>query len=61
MPSNGKFYPDLVNVAKDTKGYQVLFTKAEIEEYSKKFSIDLDNYIKEEAPTKESNDYTEGR
>lgn len=62
MPSNGKFYPDLVNVAKDTKGYQVLFTKAEIEEYSKKFSIDLDNYIKEEANiVQEVNDYTEGR
>lgn len=61
MPSNGKFYPDLVNVAKDIKGYQVLFTKVEIEEYSKKFSIDLDNYIKEEVPTKESNNYTEGR
>lgn len=59
--SNKKYYPDLVDEAKDTKKYQALFTNAEMEEYNKELGIDLDNYIKEEAPTKESNDYTEGR
>lgn len=61
MPSNEKYYPDLANEAEDTENYQVLFTNAEIEKYNKELDIDLDNYIKEEAPTKESNDYTEGR
>lgn len=58
---NLKYYPDLVDEAKDTENYQVLFTNAEIEKYNKELGIDLDNYIKEEAPTKEINDYTEGR
>lgn len=56
-----KYSPDLVDEAKDTKEYQVLFTNAEIEKYNKELGIDLDNYIKEEVPTKESNNYTEGR
>lgn len=59
---NQKNYPGLIDETKNTEHWQVLFTKAEIEEYSKKFSIDLDNYIEEEANiVQESNDYTEGR
>lgn len=58
---NQKNYPNLINETKNIEHRQALFTKAEIEEYSKKYSIDLDNYIKEEAPMSESNDYTEGR
>lgn len=58
---NQKNYPNLINETKNIEHWQALFTKAEIEEYSKKYSIDLDNYIKEEAPMSESNDYTEGR
>lgn len=59
---NQKNYPNLIGETKNTGHWQVLFTKAEIEEYSKKFSIDLDNYIKEEANiVQESNDYTEDR
>lgn len=58
---NQKNYPNLIGETKNTEHWQALFTKAEIEEYSKKYSIDLDNYIKEEAPMSESNDYTEGR
>lgn len=46
---NQKNYPNLIDETKNTEHWQVLFTKAEIEEYSKKFSIDLDNYIEEEA------------
>ena len=61
MPSNEKYYLGLANKAKDTENYQALFTNAEIEKYSKVLDIDLDNYIKEETPTIESNDYTEGR
>ena len=56
MPSNPKYYPDLVDEAEDTENYQALFTNTEIEKYNKELGIDLDNYIKEEAPTKESND-----
>ena len=59
--SLGKLYSELVDEAKNTKNYQCLFTNAEIEKYSKVLDIDLDNYIKEETPTIESNDYTEGR
>lgn len=61
MLINEKYHPGLANKAKDTENYQALFTNAEIEKYNKELGIDLDNYIKEEAPTKESNDYTEGR
>lgn len=57
-----KYYPVLVDEARNTKDYQVLITNAEMEEYNKELGIDLDNYIKEEANTvQESNDYTEGR
>lgn len=59
---NQKNYPGLIDETKNTEHWQVLFTKAEIEKYSKKFSIDLDNYIKEEANiAQEVNDFTEGR
>lgn len=60
LPNNG-YFPDLVDEAKDTKDYKALFTNAEIEKYNKELDIDLDNYIKEEGPEIESNDYTEGR
>lgn len=59
---NQKNYPNLIGETKNTEHWQVLFTKTEIEEYSKKFSIDLDNYIEEEANiVQEVNEYTEGR
>ena len=59
---NQKYYPDLVDEARNTKDYQALFTNTEIEKYNKELGIDLDNYIKEEANiVQEVNDYTEGR
>lgn len=61
MLINEKYHSGLANKAKDTDNYQALFTNAEIEKYNKELGIDLDNYIKEEVPTEESNDYTEGR
>lgn len=61
LKSLGKLYSHLESEVTLNNNYQCLFTNAEIEKYSKELDIDLDNYIKEEAPTKESNDYTEGR
>lgn len=61
LKSLGKLYSHLEREVTLNKNYQCLFTNAEIEKYSKELDIDLDNYIKEEAPTTESNDYTEGR
>ena len=61
LKSISKLYSHLERGITLNKNYQCLFTNAEIEKYSKVLDIDLDNYIKEEAPTIESNDYTEGR
>lgn len=61
LKSLGKLYSHLEREVTPNKNYQCLFTNTEIEKYNKELGIDLDNYIKEEAPTKESNDYTEGR
>ncbi len=49
LASNRKYYSELVDEAKNTENYQVLFTNTEIEKYSKGLDIDLNNYIKEEA------------
>lgn len=59
--SLGKLYAHLESEVILNKNYQCLFTNTEIEKYNKELDIDLDNYIKEEAPEIESNDYTEGR
>lgn len=61
LKSLGKLYSHLEREVTPNKNYQCLFTNAEIEKYNKELGIDLDNYIKEEAPKIESNDYTEGR
>lgn len=61
LKSISKLYSHLEREVTLNKNYQCLFTNVEIEKYSKELDIVLDNYIKEEAPTIESNDYTEGR